>query len=72
MYSRKEWEVSHSFFINMDMGCNCKQDSTTLSLKKKLRKELKQKIADMKQLWVESADGKITSNKNQLGFKPIK
>jgi hypothetical protein len=54
------------------MGCNCHNDETPLSLKQKLRREFKQKVADIKQLWKESADGKVTSNKDQLGFKPIK
>lgn len=54
------------------MGCNCSKDSTTLSVKQKLRREFKQKVADIKQLWKESADGKITSTKDELGFKPVK
>ena len=54
------------------MGCNCHKDETQLSLKKKLRREFKQKVADIKQLWQESGDGKVTSNKDQLGFKPVK
>ena len=59
------------FFINMDMGCNCSKDSTPLSLKQKLRREFKQKVADMKKIWNDSADGnKITSTKDELGFKP--
>ncbi len=52
------------------MGCNCSKDSTPLSLKQKLRREFKQKVAEVKKLWEESADGKITSTKDQLGFKP--
>ena len=59
------------FFINMDMGCNCSKDSTPLSLKQKLRREFKQKVADMKKIWNDSADdNKITSTKDELGFKP--
>jgi len=54
------------------MGCNCSKDQTELSTRKKIRREFKKKVADIKQLWVESADGKVTSNKNQLGFKHIK
>ena len=54
------------------MGCNCSKDQTELSIKQKLRREFKKKVADIKQLWVESADGKVTSNKDQLGFKPVK
>lgn len=53
------------------MGCNCSHDKTTLTVKQKLRREFKQKVADIKQLWKESADGKITSNKDELGFKEI-
>ena len=59
------------FFINMDMGCNCSKDSTPLSLKQKLRREFKQKVADMKKIWNDSTDdNKITSTKDELGFKP--
>ena len=54
------------------MGCNCKQDSTPLTIKQKLRRDFKQKVAEIKQLWTESGEGKVTSNKDQLGFKPIK
>ena len=61
---------SHSFFINMDMGCNCKQNSTPLSVKKKLRRDFKKKVSDIKQMWNETSDHKITSTKDQLGFKP--
>jgi hypothetical protein len=53
------------------MGCNCSKDQTELTIRQKLRREFKQKVADIKQLWVESADGKVTSNKDQLGFKPV-
>ena len=58
------------FFINMDMGCNCLKDSTPLSLKQKLRREFKQKVADIKKIWNETGDNKITSTKDELGFKP--
>ena len=58
------------FFINMDMGCNCSKDSTPLSLKQKLRREFKQKVADIKKIWNETGDNKITSTKDELGFKP--
>ena len=53
------------------MGCNCHNDETPLSLRQQLRREFKQKVADIKRLWVESADGKVTTNKDQLGFKPV-
>ena len=53
------------------MGCNCSKDSTPLSLKQKLRRKFKQKVADMKKIWNDSADdNKITSTKDELGFKP--
>lgn len=52
------------------MGCNCKQDSTPLSIKQKLRREFKQKVADIKKVWNDTSEGKITSTKDQLGFKP--
>ena len=53
------------------MGCNCSKDQTELTIKQTLRRAFKQKVAYIKQLWVESADGKVTSNKDQLGFKPV-
>ncbi len=59
------------FFINKDMGCNCSKDNTSLTIKQKLRREFKEKVAEVKRLWQESADGKITSNKDELGFKEI-
>ena len=52
------------------MGCNCSKDSTPLSLKQKLRREFKQKVADIKKFWNETGDSKITSTKDELGFKP--
>lgn len=51
------------------MGCNCNKDGIPLSLKQKMRKEAKEKFAEVRRLWKES--GKITSDKNQLGFKEI-
>ena len=55
------------------MGCNCHNDETPLSLKKKIRREFKKKVAEVKQLWQESKDsGKITTKKDQLGFKDVK
>ena len=53
------------------MGCNCSHDKTTLTVKQKIRREFKEKVAEVKRLWQESADSKITSNKDELGFKPI-
>lgn len=57
-------------FINSDMSCNCKKDSISLSLKQKLRRDAKEKIAEVKRLWKESADN-ITVSKDKLGFKEI-
>ena len=54
----------------MDMGCNCSKDSTPLTVKQKLRRDFKKKVSDMKKIWNDSADHKITSTKDQLGFKP--
>lgn len=53
------------------MSCNCKKDSIPLSLKKKLRKETKEKFAEIKRLWQESSNDKITTDKNELGFKEV-
>ena len=59
------------FFINMDMGCNCSKDSTPLTVKQKLRRDFKKKVSEIKQMWNDSADdNKITSTKDELGFKP--
>ena len=67
----KEWDyISLFFFFYFDMGCNCSKDSTPLSLKQKLRREFKQKVADIKKIWNETGDNKITSTKDELGFKP--
>lgn len=52
------------------MGCNCKQDSTSLTVRQKLRRDFKKKVSDIKQMWNETSDHKIISNKDQLGFKP--
>ncbi len=52
------------------MGCNCSKDSTSLTIRQKIRREFKEKVAEVKKLWQESADGKITSTKDELGFKP--
>lgn len=40
-----------------------------MSLKKELRDNMKQKIAEVKRIWKESANGKVTSDKDELGFK---
>lgn len=58
-------------FINSDMGCNCSKDTIPLSLRQKIRRETKKKIAEVKRLWRESADN-ITVDKDALGFKEIK
>ena len=57
-------------FINSDMGCNCSKDTIPLSLRQKIRRETKEKIAEVKRLWRESADN-ITVDKDTLGFKEI-
>lgn len=51
------------------MGCDCNKDK--ISLRKKIRQETKEKIADIKKMWQESSKGTstITTNKNELGFK---
>ena len=52
------------------MGCNCNRDGIPLSVKKELIRGTKKKIADIKRIWRESASsGRITSDKNELGFK---
>jgi hypothetical protein len=56
------------------MGCNCnKDDSIPLSVKKERRRKLKEKIADVKQLWKDSkiveTSGSVTVSKDELGFK---
>lgn len=53
------------------MGCNCGKDKIELSIRKKIRKEMKEKISDLKKLWEESKSGKgtVTVNKKDLGFK---
>lgn len=52
------------------MGCNCSKDHTTLTVKQKLRREFKKKVADVKKIWQDTSDNKITSTKDELGFKP--
>lgn len=51
------------------MRCNCNKDK--ISLRKKIRQETKEKIADIKRIWHETSKGTatITTNKNELGFK---
>lgn len=52
------------------MGCNCNKDSVPLSLKQKMRREVKEKFAEVRRIWKESSgSGKITSTKEELGFK---
>lgn len=54
------------------MGCNCGKDKVELSIRKKIRQEMKEKISDIKKLWNESKQsgkGTITTNKNKLNFK---
>lgn len=52
------------------MGCNCNNNGIPLSLKKRIRRETKKKIAEVKKIWRESSsNGKIISDKDELGFK---
>ena len=55
------------------MGCNCGKDKIELSIKKRLRREMKEKIFDLKRLWKESKESDVktivTTNKKELGFK---
>ena len=52
------------------MGCNCNKDGIPLSVKTKVRKEIKKKIADVKRIWRDSASsGNITTDKKELKFK---
>lgn len=56
------------------MGCNCSKDNfIPLSIRKERRKKLKEKIADVKQLWKNSktseTSGSVTVSKDELGFK---
>ncbi len=62
--------ICPSIKMNNKMGCNCSKDSTVLSLKKKIRRDFKQKVADVKKIWQDTSSNKITSDKNELGFKP--
>lgn len=61
-------QFGSSFFHKYYMGCNCNKDK--ISLRQKIRKETKEKIADIKRIWHETSNGTtITANKNELGFK---
>lgn len=54
------------------MGCNCKKDKLELNIRKRIRKSVKEKIADVKKLWEESdkkSSGTVTVDKNKLNFK---
>ena len=52
------------------MGCNCNKDKIELSIRKKLRREMKEKISDLKKLWQDSkSTTTVTTNKKDLGFK---
>lgn len=54
------------------MGCNCDKDKTKLSIRKKIRREMKEKISDLKKLWEESkksGEMTVTINKRNLNFK---
>lgn len=55
------------------MGCNCGKDKIELSIRKRIRREMKEKIEDVKKLWKESkttsSTGTVTTNKKDLDFK---
>lgn len=52
------------------MGCNCAKDKIELSIRKKLRREMKEKLSDIKKLWKESkTQTTVTTNKKELNFK---
>ena len=59
--------------INKDMGCNCGKDKIELSIRKRIRKEMKEKISEMKRIWEESKSqndkGTVIINKKDLNFK---
>lgn len=59
-----------TYFHKYTMGCNCNKDGIPLSVKTKVRKEIKKKIADVKRIWRDSASsGTITTDKKELKFK---
>ena len=41
-----------------------------MTLKQKIRRDFKQKVADVKKIWQDTSEKKITSTKDELGFKP--
>lgn len=41
-----------------------------MTLKQKIRRDFKQKVADVKKIWQDTSGKKITSTKDELGFKP--
>lgn len=52
------------------MGCNCGKDKIKLSIRKRMRREVKEKIADIRKIWNESGESeKITIDKRKLNFK---
>lgn len=54
------------------MGCNCAKDKIELSIRKKLRREMKEKLSDIKKLWKESkTQTTVTTNKKELNFKQL-
>lgn len=40
-------------------------------MKQKIRRDFKKKVSDIKKLWEETSDKKITSTKDELGFKEV-
>lgn len=57
------------------MSCNCGKDKIELSIRKKIRREMKEKISDLKKIWEETkhvqdkTKGTVKTNKKDLGFK---
>jgi hypothetical protein len=56
------------------MGCNCKKSKLELNIRKKIRQEIKEKIADVKKIWNETkqsqtGNGTVTTKKDELNFK---
>lgn len=51
------------------MSCNCKKDKIEFSKIKNIRKKTKETIAAIKNLWKESENDTITTNKDELNFQ---
>lgn len=52
------------------MGCNCSKDKLELTLRQRMRRNAKARIAEVKRLWEESKiTDTITTKKKDLNFK---